>query len=108
MSRRQLLGHLLVHPNHLTGEEVEHDGQVQPALAGPDVADVGQPDRVRRRDRELPIQPVGRDWMIVTAVGGDLELALGPGPDVVFAHQSGHPFAADPVAFRLACTRGLP
>jgi hypothetical protein len=32
---RQLLRHLLVHrpANHLAGEEVEHDGQVQPALA---------------------------------------------------------------------------
>src|SRR4051794_10668410 len=39
--------------------------------------------------------------MIVAAVGGDLELALGPGPDVVLAHQSGHPLAANPVAFSL-------
>ena len=33
MSRRQLLRHLLVHRPALTGEEVEHDGQVQPAFA---------------------------------------------------------------------------
>jgi hypothetical protein len=60
-SQRQLLGHLLVHrpADHLAGEEVEHDGQVQPAFAGPDVAQIGQPDRVRRLDRELPIQQVG-------------------------------------------------
>src|SRR3954465_8468888 len=39
--------------------------------------------------------------MIVAAVGGDPELALGPGPDVVLAHQSGDPLAANPVALGL-------
>src|SRR3954467_12756192 len=39
--------------------------------------------------------------MIVAAIGGDLELAPGPGPNVVLAHQSGHPLAANPVAFSL-------
>ena len=42
---RQVAGHASAHgpANDAPGVEVEHDGQVQPALCRPDIADVGSP-----------------------------------------------------------------
>ena len=42
---RQVAGHASAHgpADDAPGVEVEHDGQVQPALCRPDIADVGSP-----------------------------------------------------------------
>ena len=56
---------------HLTAEQVDHGGQVQPALAGGDVGDVAGPDPVGRIHRELAVEQVGRNGQRMFAVGGD-------------------------------------
>src|SRR5689334_12899077 len=50
--------------------QVPYRGQVEPALAGRDVAEVGQPDRVRPVGREAPLEQVRGDRVVVPAVGG--------------------------------------
>src|SRR4051794_26779569 len=76
-------------------------GQVQPALAGRDVGEVGQPDRVRSLGGELPVEQVGRDREVVAAVGGPRDAAP-PARDgeAALAHEPRHPLAADPDALR--------
>jgi len=41
-----------------TGEEIDDDGEVQPALSCPDVRDVGDPGLVRPADGELSLQAI--------------------------------------------------
>jgi hypothetical protein len=53
----------------LAGVQV-HDGRhVEPTLSGCDVGQICQPDLVRRRSRELPVQQVGGDRKSVATVG---------------------------------------
>src|SRR3954463_13950227 len=85
----------------LTRGHVLDRGQVQPALAGRDVGDVGQPDRVRSLGGEPPVEQVGRDREVVAAVGGPRDAAP-PARDgeAALAHEPRHPLAADPDALR--------
>ena len=61
--RRQFGLHVITHgpADDLASGEIEDDGQVEPALASGQVRDVGEPDRVGQRRRELLLQEVGRD-----------------------------------------------
>lgn len=45
--------------------KIEHDRQIEPAFAGPEVGDVAGPDAVCRRGCELPIEHVGCHWQLV-------------------------------------------
>src|ERR1700730_1577793 len=79
--------------------QVHGGGQIEPALIGLDVGDVGEPDPVRRGDGEVPLEQVRRDREVVTAVGG----AHPPwprhdGPDTVTTHQSLDATATHPAA----------
>jgi len=51
-------------------EAVEHRRQIEPALTRLDVGDVRQPLLIRRRGGEIALDHVGRDRMMVPAVGG--------------------------------------
>src|SRR5665647_2188317 len=42
------------------GEQVDDDGQIKPALARPDIGDVGSPFLVRHRRGEVLVDDVGR------------------------------------------------
>jgi hypothetical protein len=52
----------------LTGRQILNHSQVEPALVGGKVADVGQPDRVRPVGGEVPVEQVRRDREVVSAV----------------------------------------
>src|SRR5258707_14445143 len=83
----------------LAAVQVHDGGQIEPALIGLDVGDVGEPDPVRRGDGEVPIEQVRRDREVVTAVAG----AQPPwprhdGPDTVTTHQSPDATATHPAA----------
>ena len=69
--------------DHLAAEQVDHDGQEQPAFVGGDVCDVARPDLVGLGYAELSVEQVGRDRQVMFAVGGDLEAAFALGPYVV-------------------------
>jgi hypothetical protein len=73
----------------LAGEEVENCGQIQPALAGGDAGEVGEPDLVRHLGGEVASQPVGRDRIAMPAVGGSRAPGQGgQAPQAGPAHQS--------------------
>jgi hypothetical protein len=76
--------------NDPTCEQVDNDGEVQPALAGPHVGDVGAPLLVGPRGREVLIKQVRRDW---PGVSGPLEPSFLASPQAVVAHQASRPAA---------------
>jgi hypothetical protein len=78
-------------------EEIEDDGQVQPALLGPEIGDVGDPRRVGRGDGEVPGQYVGGDGQLVIGGGRGSKPAPAAGTEPMLTHQPRHPLAAHPV-----------
>src|SRR3954469_4124029 len=76
-------------------EQVDNDGEVEPAFAGPHIGDVGAPLLIGRCCLEVLIEQVRRDWPGVMAVRGPLEPPLLPSPQAVVAHQPGYPAATD-------------
>ena len=98
--KRQLVAEVVGHgpADDAAREQVEHHGQVQPALGGPDVGQVGQPDPVRRPGREVAPEQVRRHREGMRAVRRAAEPALAPGRQAHAAHQARDPLAADPPA----------
>src|SRR6202011_1277546 len=76
-------------------EQIDDNGEIQPAFAGPHVGDVGAPLLVGPCCREVLIKQVRRDRPSVVAVRGPLEPPLLPSPEAVVAHQPGYPAATD-------------
>ena len=56
--------------NNPTGEEVQDDGQIQPAFGGPDIADVNAPFLIRPIAGKILIQEIGRNRAAMVAVRG--------------------------------------
>src|SRR3954469_23379168 len=79
-------------------EQVDNDGEIQPAFAGPDIGDVGTPLLVGRGCGEVLIEQVRRDWPGVMAVRGPLEPPLLLSLKAVVAHQASRPAATGPEA----------
>src|SRR5947209_10789170 len=76
--------------NHAAREEIEDHGEVEPALAGPEVRDVGHPRRVRGGDRELPVEHVGGHGQPVPRIRRRLEPPLLPRAQTLLLHQARH------------------
>src|SRR3954468_24983090 len=76
-------------------EQVDNDGEVQPAFAGPDIGDGGAPLFVGRCCREVLIEQVWRDWPGVIAVRGPLEPPPLTSLQAVVTHQASRPAAPD-------------
>jgi hypothetical protein len=87
----QLLRQRAVHrPAHdPAGEEVEHDGQMEPALAGADRGDVRHPGAVGGGRPEDALEPIGRGGQLRAGGGRPAEVALGAGDDPFPAHEPG-------------------
>ena len=58
------------------GKQVDDNGQIQPALPGPDVGDIRAPLLIGALGREVLVEEVGRDREGMKAVGGAPEAAL--------------------------------
>lgn len=83
--------------DNLAGVHVEDGGEVEPAFAGRDVGQVGEPDLVGSRRLEVPGQPVGRDGIAVTAVRRPGATRQGrQSPQAGAAHQPLHAGSTDP------------
>src|SRR4028119_827287 len=67
--------------DHAPGEQVDDNGEIQPALSGPDVAAVGAPLLVGALGRKVLVEQVGRDREGMKAVGCALEAAWLPGSE---------------------------
>jgi hypothetical protein len=80
------------------GEQIDDDGQLQPALPRPDIKDVRAPFFVRTARREILVEKVGGDREGMKAVRRPLEASLLSGLEAVVAHEPGRsaPAAACP------------
>src|SRR5205807_297529 len=90
--------HVIAHgpTNHLAAEQVEDYGQVEPALAGRNVGDIGQPDLIGLVGDKVLIQQVCRHREGMLAVGCAHAIAARrPSPETVLAHDPLDPLAAD-------------
>ena len=76
-------------------EQIDDNGEIQPAFAGPHVGDVGTPLLVGPCCREVLIKQVRRDRPSVMAIRGPLEPPLLSSPEAVVVHQPGDPAATD-------------
>jgi hypothetical protein len=95
--------------DHPPGPQVDHDGEMQPSLAGAELSDIGRPQLVLAGRVEVPAHQIGREHP-----------NTGPCPPPPFAgmnpdqrpgfHQPGHPLptAADPLAGQLGVHPGRP
>jgi hypothetical protein len=70
--QRQVGAQVIAHcpADDLSAVEVQDRGQIEPALIGLDIGDVGEPDPVRRGSGEVALDQVRGNWKVVTAVGG--------------------------------------
>src|SRR6202790_1657966 len=85
----------------LAAVQIHDGGQIEPALIGLDVGDVGEPDPVRCGGGEVPLEQVRCNREVVAAVGGPHpSWPRHDGPDTVTAHQSLDATAARPAALR--------
>lgn len=102
-SERQFGPHVIAHrPSHdLARCQIEHGGQIQPAFAGRDIADIGQSHAVLRCCFEALREQVRCNRQIMAAVGRrGLEPATGKRTDAVTAHQPLDTTAAAAAPFR--------
>jgi hypothetical protein len=75
--------------NVLAAVRVYNGGQIEPALIGVDVGDVGDPDLVRRGSGEITVEQVRGDWEVAAAIGRPPPpWPRHDGPNTVMAHQS--------------------
>src|SRR5258708_1249150 len=68
-------------------EQIQHDGQVQPAFVCPDIRQIGRPRLIGRGGRKVSIQQVGGYRQRVLRVCRGLVAPLVPAPDTVLTHQ---------------------
>src|SRR3984893_6737098 len=72
------------------GEEIEHDGQIEPPFLGWHLGDVGEPNLIGPLGGEFLVEPVGGDRQIVMAVGGAYpEPPWRYCPDALVTHEQG-------------------
>lgn len=71
----------------VAGEEVQHDGKVEPALGRPDVGDVRTPLPVRAIRREVLRHQIGGDGPRMFTVRRALEPPFLPRDQLVLSHQ---------------------
>lgn len=83
--------------DHDARVQIEHHGEREPALRGPDVGDVPGPHPIRRLDHELAIAGVRCHGEPMMGLGGGPPLLHGLGSDAVLAHQPGDAMLTDAV-----------
>src|SRR4051794_40560648 len=76
-------------------EQVDNDGQVQPAFAGQDIGDAGPPFLVRWGCGKALIERVRPTRPGVIAARGPFKPPLLSSPQAVVAHQPSYPAATD-------------
>ena len=97
----QFRPHVVTHrpADDFAGEEIEHDGQIEPPFPGWHVGDVGEPNLIGPLGGEFLVEPVGGDRQVVMAVrGAHQKPPWRSCPDAVMMHE----------AFDAATARRLP
>ena len=81
--------------HHFPIEQIQYDGQVEPACSGRQIGDVGGPHLVWRGRLKLPIQKIRRHGQPVTRFRRRLITTLMPGTDTVLPHHAFYSALAD-------------
>ena len=81
--------------DHHTGEQVDKDRQVKPAMRCGDVGDIRHPHFVRPIGLKITLQKVIRDWMGMLRIGGRPVLAPNDRAKTSGFHPSGDTILAD-------------
>jgi hypothetical protein len=87
----QFRPHVVTHrpADDFPGEEIEHDGQIEPPFLGWHVGDVCEPNLIGPLGGEFLVEPVRSDRQIVMAVGGAYsESPRRYCPDAVMTHET--------------------
>jgi hypothetical protein len=72
----------------VSGEADEAHGQVGPTLGGPDIRDITHPRLVRTCRREVALQQVWRNRLVVVRIGGATKARAWTSSQAVFPHQT--------------------
>ena len=97
----QVCPHVVTHrpADDFAGEEIEHDGQIEPPFLGWHIGDVGEPNLIGLPGGEFLVEPVGGDRQVVMAVrSAHPKPPWRSCPDAVMMHE----------AFDAATARRLP
>ena len=109
---RKIAFHLIANcpTDNAPGVQIQDHGQIQPAFAHPNIADVTGTFLIRLFSREVPIQQVRHNVELVIAVGRDLMLTCSHNRDAVLTHQPANTAVQDVQAdlFHSSVMRGLP
>ena len=97
---------LLRPANNFAVEQIEHDGQVEPALMGPQVGDIRRPDLIGCRRHEVSGEQVLRHGQAVLRVRRDLGAPLVASIEARYRASAG--LAEKPLARSSRTLRGLP
>ena len=81
--------------NDPTRIQIQNHSQIQPALLGPDKADINNPFLIGRCSRKVAVQQVRCNIELVIAVRGDLVFAGSDNGDSVLTHQPANTAVAD-------------
>ena len=85
----QLGAHVVAHrpADNFAGTEIQHCGEVKPALAGGDIGDVRKPLFIGPEGPEVPVEQVVSNREVMQAVRrGDAEFSSGDGEYVIVPH----------------------
>ncbi len=98
--------HRIAHtpPNDAAGKDVDHEGDIQPALPSRNVGEVRDPQLVRPGGAELSIDPIQRAWRVAVADRRSHNLAASHALNAQPAHQALDRTAGDaePLTHQLA------
>src|SRR3954468_21501615 len=94
----QLSCHALAHrpADHLPAEQVDDDGQVQPAFLSGNVRYIAGPHQIRSFRLKVTVQHVIRNRQTMMAVGGRFVFPLRACPNGVVPHHLAHPLLTNP------------
>ena len=81
--------------DHPTGMQVQDDGQINPALARPDIGYVASPFLVGLARSEILLQEIRRDVECVVTVGSCFEFMGSDHTNRILSHQTPYPAVPD-------------
>jgi hypothetical protein len=79
--------------NDLSGEKIQYDGQIEPALPGTDVGDISHPNAVRLRNIEISLYQIWDEFSRLTSDISTRAISW-HSTYIIFPHEPGNPVFA--------------
>ena len=85
----------MAQPNDAPGIQIQHHRQIQPALAGRDISDIGDPFFIGPLGRKITTESVGGNWMRMATLGRGPKSSSAPSRlQARLLHEAGDSVAA--------------